>query len=31
VFVWYDGLLTLGEMLNTTGVPAAFTTWVDRR
>jgi DASS family divalent anion:Na+ symporter len=28
VFVWYGGLLTLGEMLNTTGVPAAFTTWV---
>lgn len=28
VFVWYGGLLTLGEMLNHTGVPAAFTTWV---
>ena len=28
VFVWYGGLLTLGEMLNRTGVPAAFTTWV---
>jgi len=28
VFVWYGGLLTLGEMLNATGVPAAFTTWV---
>lgn len=28
VFVWYGGLLTLGEMLNTTGVPAAFTTWI---
>jgi divalent anion:Na+ symporter, DASS family len=28
VFVWYGGLLMLGEMLNTTGVPAAFTTWI---
>jgi DASS family divalent anion:Na+ symporter len=28
VFVWYGGLLTLGEMLNRTGVPAAFTSWV---
>jgi divalent anion:Na+ symporter, DASS family len=28
VFVWYGGLLTLGESLNRTGVPAAFTTWV---
>ena len=28
VFVWYGGLLTLGEMLNATGVPAAFTTWI---
>ena len=28
VFVWYGGLLTLGETLNRTGVPAAFTTWV---
>jgi len=28
VFVWYGGLLTLGEMLNSTGVPAAFTAWV---
>ena len=28
MFVWYGGLLTLGEMLNRTGVPAAFTTWI---
>jgi DASS family divalent anion:Na+ symporter len=28
VFVWYGGLLTLGDMLNGTGVPAAFTTWI---
>jgi divalent anion:Na+ symporter, DASS family len=28
VFVWYGGLLTLGETLNRTGVPTAFTTWV---
>jgi DASS family divalent anion:Na+ symporter len=28
VFVWYGGLLMLGEMLNSTGVPAAFTTWI---
>ena len=28
VFVWYGGLLALGEMLNATGVPAAFTTWI---
>jgi DASS family divalent anion:Na+ symporter len=28
VFVWYGGLLTLGDTLNRTGVPAAFTTWV---
>jgi len=28
VFVWYGGLLVLGEMLNATRVPAAFTTWV---
>jgi DASS family divalent anion:Na+ symporter len=28
VFVWYGGLLVLGEMLNATRVPAAFTAWV---
>jgi DASS family divalent anion:Na+ symporter len=28
VFVWYGGLLVLGEMLNATHVPAAFTAWV---
>jgi DASS family divalent anion:Na+ symporter len=28
VFIWYGGLLTLGETLNRTGVPAAFTGWV---
>jgi divalent anion:Na+ symporter, DASS family len=30
VFVWYGGLLALGEMLNSTGVPAAFTAWVGQ-
>jgi divalent anion:Na+ symporter, DASS family len=28
VFVWYGGLLVLGEMLNATHVPAVFTAWV---
>jgi DASS family divalent anion:Na+ symporter len=28
VFIWYGGLLALGQMLYDTGVPAAFTSWV---
>jgi len=28
VFVWYGGLLTLGGLLNETGVTVAFTAWV---
>ena len=28
VFIWYGGLITLGELLNSTGVTTAFATWV---
>jgi DASS family divalent anion:Na+ symporter len=28
VFIWYGGLVTLGEKLNDTGVPTLFATWV---
>jgi DASS family divalent anion:Na+ symporter len=28
IFVWYGGLLTMGEMLNESGTPAAFAAWV---
>ena len=28
VFIWYGGLLTLGEMLNETGATRAFAAWV---
>jgi len=28
VFVWYGGLVTMGEVLNGTGVTTAFATWV---
>ncbi len=28
VFIWYGGLITLGEALNATGVTTAFATWV---
>jgi DASS family divalent anion:Na+ symporter len=28
VFIWYGGLITLGEVLNSTGVITAFATWV---
>ena len=28
VFIWYGGLLTMGEVLNKTGSTAAFAAWV---
>jgi DASS family divalent anion:Na+ symporter len=28
VFIWYGGLITLGEVLNSTGVTTAFAAWV---
>jgi DASS family divalent anion:Na+ symporter len=28
VVIWYGGLVTMGETLNKTGVPAVFTAWV---
>lgn len=29
IFIWYGGLITLGEVLNGTGVTTSFATWVS--